>query len=517
MFEKKVGLENIVNTCYMNSVLQCLNNVNELTLYFLENKIISKNENTLLAEYINVLRELSNKSNKKGYFAPRNFKKVFQNKNSMFRNNEQDDSAEFLANLLYLLNNDCKIYDKYEIPDFEIRDEELKEEIMDYYDENNTIISKFFINFIEIKEIYKESKYNNIDYEPNYFISLPVQKGGKPILTLKDSFNEFNRKKQFLNDDNTQSFHETLKIVTVADILIINLKRVVKNKHFSHFLDYPNRFNVLEYGCINPTNKSSFFSLIGIVKHIGNQYGGHKVAYCKDKNNWYIFDDKKAEPINVSDSYPREILAFLLFYQRELDESEGNPSIDNDNLTKFRNWQRIEEEKRNKENEILEQFLQKIYYKLDGYSHLELLNKFNDNDITNDGLINKDTFEFKIKINSNCQYPPQFLTNEKKVRIFNLAEEYQKYIQNKDYNIQDQTVIECQKKLYNFLKKKSDKNKATDYFNSLLKTFNSQEIFNLIKKSGFNEDDIILKKVLNMIIPSPIKIKDFITKIKEVK
>lgn len=99
--------------------------------------------------------------------------------------------------------------------------------------------------------------------------------------------------KQFLNDDNTQSFHETLKIVTVADILIINLKRVVKNKHFSHFLDYPNRFNVLEYGCINPTNKSSFFSLIGIVKHIGNQYGGHKVAYCKDKNNWYIFDDKK--------------------------------------------------------------------------------------------------------------------------------------------------------------------------------------------------------------------------------
>ena len=130
----------------------------------------------------------------------------------MFQNNQQDDSVEFLANLLNLLNQDCKKYDKnYNIPDFDITDEELKCEIQDYYNENNTIISKFFINFIETKDIYDNENFNDIDYDANYCIHLPVQKNGKKLTTLKESFEEYNKEKKFKNTKNNKTFSEITK------------------------------------------------------------------------------------------------------------------------------------------------------------------------------------------------------------------------------------------------------------------------------------------------------------------
>ena len=319
MSDKKVGLKNLSNTCYMNSVLQCLNNITQLTAYLINNSQISENKNTVLAEYINILKELSNKQNDKGYFSPKEFKNVFQSRNSMFQNNQQDDSVEFLANLLNLLNQDCKKYDNnYNIPDFDITDEELKSEIKDYYEENNTIISKFFINFIETKDIYNNGNSNDIDYDANYCIHLPVQKNGKKLTTLKESFEEYNKEKKFKNNKNNKTFSEITKIITVADILIINLKRVVKGEHYAHFIDYPESLNVLEYGCINPNDKSPNFSLVGIVKHIGDQYGGHKIAFCKDGEWWYKFDDKLVTDLQVKKlEEQEEQISFLLFYQRQ--------------------------------------------------------------------------------------------------------------------------------------------------------------------------------------------------------
>lgn len=53
-----------------------------------------------------------------------------------------------------------------------------------------------------------------------------------------------------------------------------------------------------------------------LIKHIGDQYSGHKIALCKDLTSpsWYEFNDNTV--YKLSNQLPNESLVFLLFYQK---------------------------------------------------------------------------------------------------------------------------------------------------------------------------------------------------------
>lgn len=108
-----VGLSNLGNTCYMNSALQCIRSVEELTKYFLDGAAseeinyenpLGKNGQIAIV-YNDLLKEMY-KSPCPGAFTPRRFKGTIGRYFPNFSGYGQQDSQEFLGLLLDALQED---------------------------------------------------------------------------------------------------------------------------------------------------------------------------------------------------------------------------------------------------------------------------------------------------------------------------------------------------------------------------------------------------------------------------
>ena len=107
-----VGLENLGNTCYMNSALQCLSNCEYLTKYFLsgyykrEINLTSKfsTQGKIAESYSSLLEKLWKET--KPYINPSFFHYTFASHVKLFANSSQHDSHEMLIYLLEKLHED---------------------------------------------------------------------------------------------------------------------------------------------------------------------------------------------------------------------------------------------------------------------------------------------------------------------------------------------------------------------------------------------------------------------------
>ncbi|KAK9362435.1 hypothetical protein V1504DRAFT_431785 [Lipomyces starkeyi] len=354
------GLKNLGNTCYMNSIIQCLAGTGLLARFFLtgsykkhinlKNKLGTKGELTLV--FGNLVHALYN--DQCTFLIPTTMKEVAGRLRPEFSGNDQHDAQEFLTFILDGLHEDLNVNGgKARLPPLTEQEERMREQYTvryasfleweRYMKSDNSAIVHMFQGQYQSRLTCTICRFTSTTYNPFSFLSLPLAPGKN--VTLEQCFDLFVAEEVLDHDDawhcpqckQQRKATKALRISRLPVILIIHLKRFKVSGRWSNklenFVNFP--LKGLDLTPYWPNYRSEdkvwldkfpqsadqqppfHYNLYGVVNHYGSVRGGHYTAFVhKNNKGWLIFDDSR-----VAICPPERVVskdAYVLFYERDL-------------------------------------------------------------------------------------------------------------------------------------------------------------------------------------------------------
>uniref|UniRef100_A0A8C7WLT4 Ubiquitin carboxyl-terminal hydrolase n=1 Tax=Oryzias sinensis TaxID=183150 RepID=A0A8C7WLT4_9TELE len=329
------GLRNLGNTCYMNSILQCLCNTPAMAEYFNSNYYLEDiNRSNILGHKGEFAEEFGviMKALWAGLYkciSPRDFKITIGKINDQFAGYDQQDSQELLLFLMDGLHEDLNKADNKK---------RYKEEENDHLDDqtaadlawskhkllNESIIVALFQgqfkSTVQCSTCHRKSR----TFETFMYLSLPLASTSK--CSLQDCLRLFSKEEKLTDNNKVFCRHckahrdstKKLEIWKVPPILLVHLKRFSYEGRWKQKLqtsvDFPlDNLDLTQY-VIGPKQTLKRYYLYGVSNHYGGLDGGHYTAYCKNatKQRWYKFDDHEVSEISTSSV--KSSAAYILFY-----------------------------------------------------------------------------------------------------------------------------------------------------------------------------------------------------------
>ncbi|KAJ2304159.1 ubiquitin-specific protease doa4, partial [Coemansia sp. RSA 2706] len=326
------GLKNFGNTCFMNSVIQCLIGTKPLTRYFMRGEwkkdLIKTNQAQadVVMEFSKVVESMW--QGQYSSISPKDFRIAIASCSEQFKGNGQEDAHEFASFLLDTLHEMLNRMHPRPPPDREptfeeeiefeqLTDEEQSEHQWEkYMRRNSSIVNSIFQGQIQSRLTCMSCQHTSTTYHTFTELSLPIpeprnshsQEGpdgpaAEPnippnyslpvnIYQCLDAFSET----EVLDGDDKwhcpqcmakRPATKRLMVSRLPLVLIVHLKRFSTIGHFREKLDtnvLVPTFNMClqKYVTFNSTEQPTTYNLYAVANHYGSMSSGHYTASVSD-------------------------------------------------------------------------------------------------------------------------------------------------------------------------------------------------------------------------------------------
>jgi ubiquitin carboxyl-terminal hydrolase 8 len=335
LFYKKglCGLSNLGNTCFMNSIIQCLNSNRDFTKIFLsdsykEDLNTDKIEHNLVEQWTMLSKGLYKKN---CVITPSSFHRCVQILSlhkglGQFSGFGQNDSQEFLQFFLENIHNAISkevIMSINGVPQNNMDKTAIKALNawkLFFKNDYSKIVEMFYGQLISVITTEEDSKFRSESYDPFSNLSLEIPNMEK--ISIYDCLNNFTKKEsldEFSQDkDDTKKYKKKIVFWQTPETLVIFFKRFSNNGMKKNvFIDFPLEGLDLSKYSVGYDKSSCIFDLHAVSNHEGGTMGGHYWAYTKNYDGiWYKFNDKYVSLKNTEDVVTPN--AYCLFYKKRV-------------------------------------------------------------------------------------------------------------------------------------------------------------------------------------------------------
>ncbi|XP_068621767.1 ubiquitin carboxyl-terminal hydrolase Usp2-like [Battus philenor] len=332
------GLRNIGNTCFMNSVLQCLSNTRPLLEYVSEDKYtsdintsLSCMKGALIKAFASVIKELWRSGERDAVVNTTSLKSQVQRFAPRFMGYSQQDAQEFLRYLLEGLHEDVNRVTIKPKPILTEIDDNLSDSAKAaeawsrYLRMEDSRVGDIFVGQLKSTLRCTHCNHDSVTFDPFWDLSLPIpSRTGN--LKLQQCLQHFVREEELDGDEKPTCSkcgvrRKCLKWFTVQkfpQVLVLHLKRFSPTERFRGKLSVCVEFPLsgLDMSPFAASRTAQpVYNLYAVSNHSGTTYSGHYTAYCKHPYTaeWHEYNDSRVTPIN-----PRNVVspeAYVLFYE----------------------------------------------------------------------------------------------------------------------------------------------------------------------------------------------------------
>ena len=324
----EIGINNIGNTCFINSCLQVLIHC-PLFMYRLIKKIKLINENTpVTSNFISICEMMAD--SKENSINISDFKNLVGIKHKIFEGYLQNDSQEFCRILLEDISrelNEVKEQTLYRLlSNSDQKSKKLRDN--DFFRnfskrEKSIVTDLFYAQIVNIFTCECKSEIYSFQKILDFPLLFP-QKIDNNIVTLNELLKLYFQT-EFIDFDsncekcqNKAKHKKEIKISRPPEILILSLQRIGEyKKKLGYSVNFEENIDISEFidkdcGYARDCN----YQLFAVINHSGSINSGHYYTYLKiEKKDWFEFNDSKVKKIeDISDSSET---AYALFYIKQ--------------------------------------------------------------------------------------------------------------------------------------------------------------------------------------------------------